>query len=193
MGKRPVSLCCTHCPRLGYGKYFLRAAEVVVCPKECTPKTRAQKRRNELSNPNSPAQTYLQTHILNQPSLCSWARHKLSQCWFLAPTLVYDLGDHSQLLTAMAAFLPWELILEFPTAVLGNWDREPICIRGSCAYPLLSHARSWLSSCLQFRCPGPWGPGSTEPLSSCLFLCSVWIPSLPPNVLRSKQQLGWVH
>ena len=44
-------------------------------------------RRNELSNPNSPAQTYLQTHILNQPSLCSRARHKLLQCWFWLPHL----------------------------------------------------------------------------------------------------------
>jgi len=77
-------------------------------------------RRNELSNPNSPAQTYLQTHIFKQPSLCSQARHKLLRCWFLAPTLVYDLGDRSQLFTVMAAFLPWELVLEIPTAVLGN-------------------------------------------------------------------------
>lgn len=58
----PICLRCS--------KYFLRAAEVVICLEESTPKTRAQMRRNELSNPKSPAQTYLQTHILNQPSLC---------------------------------------------------------------------------------------------------------------------------
>ena len=146
-------------------------------------------RRNELSNPNSPAQTYLQTHILNQPSLCSRARHKLLQCWFWLPHLFTILETILNCLQRWLHFFLGNSSWRSPQPFWGTETENQFAFVAhaftlSCPTPGPDCPHIYNSGVL-----APGGQAPQSPLSSCLFLCPVWIPGLPPNVFRSKVYL----
>lgn len=110
----------------------------------------------------------------------------------LAPTLVYDLGDHSQLFTAMAAFLPWELVLEIPQPFWGTETENQ--------FTFMAHA-------FTLSCPTP-GPDCPHIYNSgvlalgdrlhkpliFLFISLSSTDTWPTSQCVQKQKwLGWVY